>query len=67
MVNIPNDKKRYFEKENYQLDIKNPKDIMGKKEIKVKDILTKDQTINKMSEIFPQSQKREDYLGWCFN
>ncbi len=63
MVNIPNDKKRYFEKENYQLDIKNPKDIMGKKEIKVKDILTKDQTINKMSEIFPQSQKREDYLG----
>ena len=58
MKDIHPNKEQLLQRYNFKLDIKKDKDVLGKKEVKIKDILgnKNDKVINKMSDIFPQNQ-----------
>lgn len=60
MVDIFN-KANFFQKNGLEIDVTKPKDVLGKETVKVKDIMNnKDTKIDKMSDIFPQTDKTDD-------
>lgn len=63
MKDINPNKEQFLQNFGFKLDInKESKDVLSKKEVKVKDILGSkdDKVINKMSDIFPQNKNDSD-------
>ncbi len=62
MKDINTNKEQFLKSYGFNLDIKKEdKDVLSKKQVKVKDILgsKNDKVINRMSDIFPQNKNND--------
>lgn len=60
MVDIFN-KANFYQKNGLEIEVTKPKDVLGQETVKAKDILhNKDAKIDRMSDIFPQSEQTND-------
>ena len=55
----------FLAKNNIPYDVKKPKDVLGKDTVQIRDVMNgkkEDSKIDKMSDIFPQSNQQNDNL-----